>query len=80
MISFNISFYSLVLTFPEQRAVNIPYGVLHEKDIEFLENYFGDYFELKKLQKAFLYVPNNVKGKTLEWKSFLKYLFYIFYF
>ena len=64
--SFNISSYSLVLTFPEQRAVNIPYGVLHEKDIEFLENYFKDYFELQKLQKAFLYVPNNVKGKTLE--------------
>ncbi|MCG3668652.1 hypothetical protein [Aliarcobacter butzleri] len=63
--SFNISSYSLVLTFPEQRAVNIPYGVLHEKDIEFLENYFKDYFELQKLQKAFLYVPNNVKEKTL---------------
>lgn len=57
--SFNVNFYSLVITFPEQRAINIPYGVLHNKDIEFLENYFKAYFELQKLQKAFLYIPNK---------------------
>ncbi len=60
--SLRVNNTSLVVTFPEQRAINIPYGVLKTQDIKFLGNYFKDYFEIQKLQKAFLYVP-NVKGE-----------------
>ncbi len=63
--SLNVNFVSLVITFPEVKAINIPYGVLNKQEIEFLENYFRDYFEVQKLQKAFLYVP-NVKGEENE--------------
>jgi len=63
--SLKVNNTSLVVTFPEQRAINIPYGVLNKQEIEFLENYFKEYFETQKLQKAFLYVPNK-KGEIDE--------------
>ncbi|WP_419773446.1 hypothetical protein [Halarcobacter sp.] len=63
--SLRVNNTSLVVTFPEKKAVNIPYGVLNKQEIEFLENYFKDYFEMQKLQKAFLYVP-NLKGEENE--------------
>jgi len=54
--------YSLVVIFPEHRAVNIQYGLLSKQEIEFLESYFKDYFEIKTLKKTLLYVP-RVKGE-----------------
>ena len=63
--SLNVNFSSLVITFPEQKAINIPYGVLYRENICFFENYFKDFFEMKKLQKAFLYVP-KLRGEENE--------------
>jgi len=63
--SLNVNSSSLVITFPEQKAINIPYGVLYREDICFFENYFKDFFEMKKLQKAFHKVP-NIKGEENE--------------
>ncbi len=62
--SLKINNTSLVVIFPEQRAVNIPYGVLKIQEIEVLENYFKDYFKLQNLQKAFLYLPDEKEERN----------------